>query len=1060
MSNFLVYKSSAGSGKTYTLMMEYLSIALKNTGAYSRILAITFTNKAANEIKQRILDTLERIATTTPGNIPEKDIKLFEKLIENTGLAEDAIIANAGKVLTSILHHYSDFAISTIDSFMHRIIRSFAFDFKLSMNFEVELDTKRLLHTAVDEMISKVGLEYELTEILRRYVIRKAEEDENWDLSNDLKKTAASLLKEKMAGLMEVLDARSLTLDDYGKIRQVHNNLTDALKAEGNRVINLIHKAGFEPTDFTQGERGIAKLYLTAARGESCGRSSYIDDAVNQGKWLKSKSPLQEMVNAIEHDLVHGAKEILKLNASIKLVDLIIKNFHPTLLLKRINDELDDIRKQRNIISINDFNTLINKLIKETSVPFIYERVGEKYNHYMIDEFQDTSEMQWNNLLPLFENSLAAGHRNMIVGDGKQAIYRFKNGNAIQFVQLPKLTGSDTDLEIRARENFLKDHFRQEPLNNNWRSRKEIVDFNNAFFAYAAPRMVNEHIEFYKDVEQGCDAAKTGGLVSLHKTEPDNIISTIVEIIYKAKEDGYAYGDIAVLCRRNIDAIVVAEALQLEGIGVVSSESLLLSNAQEVNFLMNWVGLMANTDDKIYLQAIISYLLINYDALSAYNILRKPEKAYLHELLGVLDVKIRMGYFSVLSFYDAMELIAREFRLYDHNSVYIRTFMDRILEFTQRKSTGAVGFLEYWEENKSKWSISLPVQKDSVQILTVHKSKGLDFPVVIYAYPDLKSSHTDLTWSNIRINSGADDSAAIEEYTMPLVFENSKALEGTSLEQEYTSEKQMACLDKFNLYYVALTRAAERLYIVYEASEKIKDPPEKLQDLLPAFISLQGEKEVFGDGTWVMGKYKDSTIHESENTPQLDLTRLETGDWHGRVMLAKRSVSDWSKVRNALKANNGTSEDDKLLHGNLVHLVLSLIDDFSELPIAMEEALKQYEICDSGTREKLSATLDKLMQMPECLKFFSEGNVIKEKEIIDSSGNIYRPDRIVLQKNATYIVDYKTGLHSDKHVSQVTTYMKIISAMGYPKPQGFILYMGDNPELIQVHFTGQTAMIL
>lgn len=1034
-------------------MTEYLSLALKQTGAYGRILAITFTNKAANEIKQRILETLQRLSLMTTSHIPEKDTGLVETLKKNTGLSEEQLFINADKVLTSILHHYSDFAISTIDAFMHRIIRSFAFDFKLSVNFEVETEPQKLLDTAVDELISKVGSNQELTDILVKYAIGKAEEEDNWDLSGDLKKKAGALLKEKMAGLMEVLKDRQLTEQDLTAVTGICQTSLSALKNEGERIIALIHKAGFEPTDLKQGMKGIAKLYVLAAAGEVCDLNTYMHAAINESDWVAKKSPLESVVSSLEAELVKSARKIIELNRELRLYSLVIKNFHTTLLIRRIHEELQTIRIQRNIIPISDFNALIHNLIRETTVPFIYERTGEKYHHYMIDEFQDTSEMQWQNLLPLFENSLASGYKNMIVGDGKQAIYRFKNGNALQFVQLPKLTGSDADVNIRLREQHLHNSYFANTLKINYRSRKEIVDFNNAFFTYAAPLFISEHQDFYLDVHQDCKEDNTGGMVTVLITERAQITANIVQTIRQATADGYAPGDIAILCRRNADAVTVAEALQKEGIGVVSSESLLLCNAREVNFLINWVGFIANQDDKIYLQAIITYLLTKYNsALSEYQILRKPDKAFLAELFDKLHVDINTAYLTQMSFYDCIELIAREFKLYDENPVYIRTLMDKILDFTRKDSSGATGFITHWEENRKKWSVSLPVQKEAVQILTVHKSKGLDFPVVIFAYPDLRSNRSDMTWSNINLR---------DDLTLPLIYDYSEALKDTVLESDYKIEKSLSDLDKFNLYYVALTRASERLYILVEPAKQDdkKKTIEKLDGLIDGFVASRGGTLVYGTGNKVKGKYKE-TISTNEPESAIDITLLQTDNWRKKLLLAGRSQADWSRLLQSVAITPSAFDNDKILHGNLVHSVLSKTNTLRDIPGAVDEALQEFNIEDLAIKEKLLQIMEVVTAMPGVDKFFGDGVIMKETEIIDQAGNIYRPDRVVLKKDVTYVIDYKTGMQSEKHINQLAAYLRLIHDMGYTNPRGYLLYIGDKPQIQQVHLTGQTALAL
>ena len=356
----------------------------------------------------------------------------------------------------------------------------------------------------------------------------------------------------------------------------------------------------------------------------------------------------------------------------------------------------------------------------------------------MIDEFQDTSEMQWENFLPLIENSLSDSRLSMIVGDGKQAIYRFKNGNAEQFVKLPALKDSHTNPFLQGRENLLRSQYDERNLDCNYRSRQEIVTFNNDFFTYSAPLFVPEFADFYpeKEVRQQYKPDNSGGLVQIDFVPSEDIIPKVLELVNKVVNDGYKFGDIAILTRVNKDAINVATALQDAGIGVVSSESLLLSSSEEVNFLLNWVRLISNSDDQIAIQGLIQYLLLKEQNTRVILETRLPEWDYLYELLKAQNIDIKPGYFDNMSFYDTIEYLVRVFGLYNSNPLYVRFFLDEVLRFAQGKSSGATGFIEHWEQKSEKLSVSISKSIDAVQILTVHKSKGLDFPVVIYAFPD------------------------------------------------------------------------------------------------------------------------------------------------------------------------------------------------------------------------------------------------------------------------------------------------------------------------------------
>lgn len=1056
MSNFLVYKSSAGSGKTYTLMVEYLSLALKRTNSYSRILAITFTNKAANEIKQRILENLKQIALLDNLNIPVEKKSLIKTLTEKTGLTESEIIYNASQVLTAILHNYSEFAVSTIDSFMHKVIRSFAFDLKLSMNFEVELDTQMLLNSSVDELIAKVGKDEELTDLLTRYVISKAEADETWDITASLRNSASALLKEKMAGLMPALEQNPLSNEHYFKISGLKKFVKEFCKQQGIRAVNLISSAGIDLTSFSQKSKGIGCFFEKIAAGEFPNMSDTVRKTVNDKTWFGKGSSEYNKFSNIEDEITVIAHSIERKYYEKAILDLIDKNFHSTLLLKRINDELSNIRQHRNVISINDFNTLIGNVVKEQPVPFVYLRVGEKYNHFMIDEFQDTSVMQWENLLPLIENSLSDGKKNMIVGDGKQAIYRFKNGDAEQFVTLPALRNSSINELINQRERLLKYNYKQEPLAVNYRSCREIVEFNNQFFEFAAPIFIPEDQHYYKEVKQDFQSHKDGGLVNIRLVPECTSLDAIVETVNKVKSEGYEYGDIAVLTRTNKSGVKIAEAFQIAGIDVVSSESLLLGSSAEVNFLVSWIGLMSNPEDKVYYWSIVEYLFINnIDLLNEKKILRTND-ACLPLILEQLEIDLNVSFYEKLSFYDSIEVLIKKFSLMEKGTVYVRFFLDEILNFTLKESSGASGFIQYWFEKCKDLSVSIPKHKDAVQLLTVHKSKGLDFPVVIYAYPDSGRGYGDISWSEIDFT--VDVQGQSEKVKMPMVFSYTEALNGTPFENEYKEEKKKVNIDKFNLYYVAFTRAAERLYVVLEKPKKPSKSENTLLGLVEGFIKDEADEFTYGNGTFIKGKYKNNQADDvTAYTLGID---YECGDWQKKITIAQRSLLHYHDILNdegkLLNAHEFAEIREKIEFGKLMHKVLSGIDDKDDPDAKANRLINSLKV-NEVVRQKLIESVKVLMLNAEVNKFFSGGEVISEAEIITCDGKCYRPDRVVVRENETYIIDFKTGKNDPKHVRQLLNYQALIEQMGYKNVSSYIIYISDTCEVVKAELQNDTT---
>ncbi|MGE5317427.1 MAG: UvrD-helicase domain-containing protein, partial [Chloroflexota bacterium] len=766
----------------------------------------------------------------------------------------------------------------------------------------------------------------------------------------------------------------------------------------------------------------------------------------------------------IETALIEIVKNISNIRNEKLFLTLIMDNFYSTLLLKKINTELQNIRSQRNLISISDFTSIIAGVVKDQPVPFIYLRVGEKFRNFMIDEFQDTSEMQWQNLLPLIENSLADSRLSMLVGDGKQAIYRFKNGDAGQFVNLPRIKEYDNGLLHLQRQKLLAGEYEEKHLLTNYRSRKEIVDFNNAFFKFAADRFVPANINFYADVQQKCREDNTGGLVSFDIIPNEDVIKKVLEIVDENKAAGYQYGDIAILTRVNRDAVQIAEALQAKGISVVSSESLLLCSSPQVNFLVNWIAFMSNNDDKVSIQGIVEYLFAYFQP--AIFLPHRTDSRYLYEILAHLQINIHQASFNSLSFYDSVELLVREFKLGVVNPLYTRFFLDQVLDFSRKDSSGPIGFLQYWNDNSSKLSVSIARKKEAVQILTVHKSKGLDFPVVIYAFPDPKMNKGDLSWQNVHVKLPGEEGKQ-KEFEIPLVFNYSDGLEGTPLEAELREEEDKVSLDKFNLYYVAFTRASERLFVVIPESSKIDDPPKKLSDLVHMLLSQVNEGNRFGSGERVEGHYKNLTNDNNDLSPDVSIS-YQPGEWRNRIVLSKRSPEEWPVIRTLADEEGSASLPGKTDYGKLVHKILSGINSLDEAESTTDHILERENIVSPDLKSQIMKSLNRLKMLPEAGLLFKDQDlnagsgvkIINEQEILTPEGESYRPDRVILLKEKTLVIDFKTGMPNPKYIKQVKLYADLISKMGYPDPQGYIVYLGNEPEIIKVSLSNSEELAL
>jgi len=506
MSNFAVYNSSAGSGKTFTLVKEYLKIALKTnkSDTYKHILAITFTNKAASEMKERILSALKFIS----GNEVLKDTpKYLLEALKNPidkgglGLDEKIIKERCQKVLKSILHHYNDFGVSTIDKFTHKIIRTFAHDLHLPLNFEVEIDQNELLKKVIDQLIDKVGKDEKLTKLLVEYANNKADDEKNWNIEKDLFDFTSKITNENNRHYIKKI--RDLTLDDFEHIKsyifQFNKTFEQEMIEIGTKTLQFLNENNIEiksfsnsfyPTYFNNLSKKNIKSPNDTLKGIIAGEKNWYSKT--------TESTQKQLIDAHKNQLIDFYDEVEKLKdekySQYKLNQLIYQNLYNLGIVNEIENTIFEFKKENNVLSIADFNTRISGIVSSEPVPFIYERLGEKYQHFLIDEFQDTSIIQWHNLLPLLENSLANGNFNMIVGDAKQAIYRFRGGEVEQIIRLPQVFKHQNNPILLEREKSLQRNFKPEILSENFRSKAEIVNFNNQFFNKISTKLNEDYL--------------------------------------------------------------------------------------------------------------------------------------------------------------------------------------------------------------------------------------------------------------------------------------------------------------------------------------------------------------------------------------------------------------------------------------------------------------------------------------------------------------------------------------------------------------------------------------
>lgn len=1043
-SNFTVYNASAGSGKTYTIVKEYLKIVLSSESPfkYQQILAITFTNKAAGEMKERIFNQLKEFGNFGINNKPSDLLLDLEKELQ---LDRNLLIERAKRVSSQILHDYSKFNISTIDKFTHKLIRTFSFDLGLPVNFDVEMNVNNILSDAVDVLISKIGDKKDLTNALVNFSIRNLKDGKSWDIAFALKDISTELFKEDSVDEIEELKKHSI--QDFialaKTLRELEKDSLEELNRIGGNALDLIYASDLEDSMFAYG--AIPKYFKECKEGkfevEIKPRVPSLFAKEQLYSKSKAKQPWAQTIDSIFADLQDyfnsSRKWVEESGSLITLIRLILRNIDSVTVLNEIEKELSEIKRHNNVLFNSEFNKRISDEIKNQPVPYIYERLGDKFQYFFIDEFQDTSVLQWHNLIPLIENSIASGGDCVIVGDGKQAIYRWRGGKAEQFIDLS--------------QNKVEFPFEITPatLDKNYRSFSHIIDFSNDFFKFTSNAFSNDsYSEMYVDGNNQKTNNKVGGYVEIDFFEKNDIDdfndqnnSRTELIIRDLLHEGYALKDICILTRNNREGVSVSNYLIENGIEVVSKESLLIKNNSQVDFCIQSLKLMNYSDDFDARLKAIEYLIasgeIVVDEDERHNIYSEfvklsAEKFYLK--LKKYDISFEVNAFLKLPLYDAIEEFVRTFNLAENASTEIQFFLDFVLEFSSRNNTGINSFLEHWEDKKEKLSLVIPDGLDAVQVMTIHKSKGLEFSIVIFPYANwMTSDRNAKTW--IPLENAEDNFNGINNALVSVNKELASTPVGKNI---YSKHENEVVLDNLNLLYVALTRPVQRLYII-----TYKDRYKKLSEYFDTYlisksdyISNQLKNE--GDKYWFGDKIYTPTENNSSNK-KYELESLNSYKWINRVRMSLEAPKYW---------NIGEITESE--YGNMVHNILADINYAEDKDDVLERQVLDGNLT-ADIFEEINNLINKVILHPNLTKYFTkEYDVKNEQDIILSDKTILRPDRVVIKNNIAVVIDYKTGVRIEKHDEQINIYGNALTELGYVVENKLLVYLKDNIDVVEV----------
>ena len=1038
-SIFQVYNASAGSGKTFTLVKEYLKVLLNSEDIFSfqKILAVTFTNKAAGEMKERVLSSLEDFAAG-------KENDLFNIIIKEIDADKPIIQQRSKKILEAILQNYAAFSITTIDSFTHKIIKSFAYDLGLPQNFEVEMDAVSLLNQAVDVLISKIGSDKKLTKLLIDYSLDKTDDDKSWDISRDLNEFAKVLLNEDDIKHFRALANKKL--EDFTnlktKLYSHQKELKEAIKNVGEAFLDLIENHGIAHKDFMRAT--IPKFFLDLSAKsvniDFLKRSETIEKAIENHQYY-SKTTTTAVASLIENivpEIINLYAQSKDLYSQFLMNKLALKNIIPLAVLNNINIELELIKEENNIRLNAEFNQLISDNIKEQPAPFIYERIGQRFQHYFIDEMQDTSELQWQNLIPLIDNALAQENSNLLlVGDGKQAIYRWRGGKAEQFIEL----GSPLKNPFHVKKEI-------QSLETNFRSYSEVINFNNSFFQHTANFIQNDSYKnLFIEGNKQFENSKKGGFVSLtflEKEEDKDLEKLkypkkVLEKINKLK-DSFSLNEICVLTRTKKDGVAVANYLSENGVDIISSETLLIQNSPKVCFIIDVLKVLQNANDEETRFEVLYFLHQHLQIKNPKHIFfkefSKVDNQTIFESLKLYGISFEISTFYQLPFYEKIEEIIRGFNLIHTSDAYLQFFLDVVIE-QQRKSTDVADFLEFWELKKDKLSIVAPGSSNAVQIMTIHKSKGLEFPVVIFPCDvNIYKQINPKVWLNELPENYDNFEELLIPYNKELSYVNDTGLE------IYNQQREELELDNFNLLYVSLTRAVEQLYVITEMKISAKGE-ENTNFYSGVFINYLIQNKLWKEG--VLEYYFGDEIRVSKNELQSSVAEIHqkfiSTPWqeHNVVLLAGASKL-WD-----------TNQGKAINFGNLFHEILSKIiteKDVSKIIAAYH----QEGIIDKNQLLIINSTIISVVNHPKLASYFSEEvTVYNEREIVDTDNQIIIPDRLVfLGENEVVIIDYKTGNPSAENHQQLLKYERVLKTMHFKVDKKLLIYINDKIDVVEV----------
>ena len=1068
--NFKLYNASAGSGKTFTLIKEFFILSLSSDfPSYKNILAVTFTNKAASEMKTKILDNLKGII------YDDMDFEgMKNALLEELKIEEKLLKQRATRLYENILHNYSDLRVSTIDGFVQQISRSFAKELNLPNQYRLLIDEDDMIDELIQHINDKINKDDELiTHTLSQYIKYQVSEEKSRNIEYYLRTFISELFKENAYKKGEAFEQKQIDNNQYKEIETYLDNKVNKLKSSiydhMEEITRFNERHSIDVSDYLS----VLTSMLKKIKKDIYTKPSDILNKTIKGvlyegkKWHLAKAKNIALTEKETQELIHYFTYIVEKQRDLYLVNIVRKNLYLYVLRGALYGIINQYIEDTSKVHISEFNKRISDLIGDCSVPFIYERIGERFKHFFIDEFQDTSLLQWFNFMPLINNSMSEGNMNLLVGDAKQAIYRFRNGEVEQIINLPKIyKNPNNNLTNECERNF-EDRISKEYLKVNYRSKKNIVKFNNSFFRKTRELLSNEQYRFvYEDkMEQkykgsrNKDKQEYDGYVNveLFDDNADNsyksaVKESVLKNINELRGKGYRLSDITILVRTNSEGSEIAQFLTNNHIRVISSDSILLKSSDKVQLIIYALKYLMNEDNALIRLSLSHYQNLTNKSNPDFDV----QKTFDYEIEEEKLLELRGKAFSL---YD---LCCRILEIYDINildDIFLQYFMNMVQDWQSRDDNDIKAFIEYWDKKSEKFYVKSASKEDAVEIMTIHKSKGLAFNIVMYPFANVKipgSFKGGKKWLTFKNDFPLlSDMPLLEDFILPV----NKGLLETDMECHYNEELEKAAFDDLNVIYVAMTRPVDMLYIFTKKTEKDNFFTDYFNDTGNHYYAEYDDNDNVAskeDFSFEMKETDKSIVYsfgeiiENEQKEEKGAKELvadtkddyKTVDWYEMLDFESEPI-----MYGLDRKNDGYMPRER---GIIIHEILSNIKTFDESESVLDKYIDDGIIGEDEARYLLNK-FNEIANLKEIKEAYSKDAIVKNEMSILTPKGMLRPDRYVELEDKVVVIDYKTGTHREEYCSKQREYMFALQDMGIRKNiEGYLLYIGEKIEIIPV----------